>query len=169
MHLSANPGRWRILNTKWILSEVPSSSALPMYKAPTGRSLFNLIMSRLWNLPPTMASTGIKLLSFGVCDAPRPFTETAHKLLGHIPELLIYIDYLRVFSATWENHLNSLESMFVAPQAAAPTFKQSRLAFGTKSVQYLGLRLKECQSGKAVLKLFRNYQPPLDSKIFVLV
>ena len=62
----------------------------------------------------------------------------AHKTLGHIPELLIYMDHLCVLSTTLENHLKSLESMFAALQAAGLTLKPSKLAFGPKSVAYLG-------------------------------
>ena len=79
-----------------------------------------------------------KRMPFGVCNAPWLFTEMAHKTLGHIPELLVYMDDLCVLSATWENHLRSLESMFVALQAAGLTLKPSKLAFGPKSVVYLG-------------------------------
>ena len=77
-------------------------------------------------------------MPFGVSNAPWLFTEMAHKTLGHISELLVYMDDLCVLSATWENHLKSLESMFVALQTAGLTLKPSKLAFGPKSVAYLG-------------------------------
>ena len=77
-------------------------------------------------------------MPFGVCNAPWIFTEMAHKTLGHIPELLIYMDDFCVLSATFENHLKSLESMFVALQAAGLTLKPSKVAFGPKSIEYLG-------------------------------
>ena len=75
-----------------------------------------------------------KRVSFGVCNTPWLFTEMAHKTLGHIPELLIYMDDLCVLSTTWENQLESLESMFAALQAAGLALKPSKLAFGPKSV-----------------------------------
>ena len=75
-----------------------------------------------------------KRMPFGVCNAPWLLTEMTHKTLGHIPELLIYMDDLCVLSATWENPLKSLESMFAALQAAGLTLKPSKLAFGPKSV-----------------------------------
>ena len=62
----------------------------------------------------------------------------AHKTLGHIPELLIYMDDLCVLSTTWEKNLKSLESMFAALQAPGLTLKPSELAFGPRSVTYLG-------------------------------
>ena len=65
-------------------------------------------------------------MPFGVCKAQWLFTEMAHKTLGHIPELLIYMDDLRVLSATWENNMKSLESMIAALQAAGLTLR-SRL------------------------------------------
>ena len=48
------------------------------------------------------------------------------------------MDDLCEVSATWENHLKSLESIFVALQAAGLTLKPSKLAFGPTSVVYLG-------------------------------
>ena len=75
---------------------------------------------------------------FGVCNAPWLFTEMAQKTLGHIPELLIYMDDLCVLSSTWESHISSLENLFAALQAAGLTLKPSKMSFGPKSVTYLG-------------------------------
>ena len=55
-----------------------------------------------------------KRMPFGVCNAPWLFTEMVRKTLGHIPELLVYMDDLSVLSATWENHVKWFESMLVA-------------------------------------------------------
>ena len=79
-----------------------------------------------------------KRMPFGVCNAPWIFTEMAHRTLGHIPELLIYMDDFCVLSATFEKHLKSLESMFVALQTAGLTLKPSKVSFGPKSIEYLG-------------------------------
>ena len=90
--------------------------------------------------------------------------------VGHIPELLIYMDDLCVLSATWENHLKSLESMSVALQAAGLTLKPSKLAFGPKSVVYLGhvISAEGVSIGKDRIKAIQKiYQPPLPSKILV--
>ena len=57
-------------------------------------------------------------MPFGVYNAPLLFTEMAQKTLGHIPELLIYMGDLCVLSATWESHINSLDNLFAALQAA---------------------------------------------------
>ena len=110
-----------------------------------------------------------KRMPFGVCNALWLFTEMAHKTLGHIPELLIYMDDLCVLSTTWENHLESLEIMFAALQAAGLTLKPSKLAFSPRSVAYLGhvFLLKGLQLGKIVSKLFKSYLLPPASKIFV--
>ena len=48
------------------------------------------------------------------------------------------MDDLCILSATWENSLKSLESMFAASQAVGLTLKPSKPAFGPKSVAYLG-------------------------------
>ena len=62
----------------------------------------------------------------------------AQKTPGHIPELLIYTDDICVLSATWEIHVNSLENLFTALQAAGLPLKPSKMSFGPKSVTYLG-------------------------------
>ena len=61
-----------------------------------------------------------------------------HKTLGHIPDLLMYMDDFCVLSATWENRSKYLEGMFATLQATGLTLKPSKLAFGPKSVAYLG-------------------------------
>ena len=103
-----------------------------------------------------------KRMPFGVCNAPWLFTEMAHKTLGHIPELLIYTDDLCVFSTTWENHLKSLQSMFAALQAVDLTLKPSKLAFGPKSVAYLGLVISAegVAVGKDRIKAIRELPNP---------
>lgn len=79
-----------------------------------------------------------KRMPFGVCNAPCFFTEMAQRTSGHIPELLIYMGDLCVSFATWENHLKSLENMFVALQAAGVTLNPSQREFDPKMVVYLG-------------------------------
>lgn len=58
---------------------------------------------------------------FGVCKALWLFTEMEHVSLGHIPELLSYMDGLAVLFSTGKNHLRSIKSTFVALQSAALT------------------------------------------------
>ena len=77
-------------------------------------------------------------MPFDVCNAAWLFTEMIQTTLGHIPELLIYMDDLCVLSATWESHINSLENLFAALQAAGLTLKPSKMPFGPNSVTYLG-------------------------------
>ena len=79
-----------------------------------------------------------KRMPFGVGNPPWLFSEMAHKTLGHVAVVLIYMDDLCVLFTTWENHSKSLESMFAALQAAGLTLKPSKVAFGPKLVAYLG-------------------------------
>ncbi|CAB1105069.1 unnamed protein product [Ectocarpus sp. CCAP 1310/34] len=103
-----------------------------------------------------------KRMPFGVCNAPWIFTEMAHKTLGHIPELLIYMDDFCVLSATFENHMKSLESMFVALQAAGLTLKPSKISFGPKSIEYLGhiISAEGISVGKDRIKAVQNLPTP---------
>ena len=75
---------------------------------------------------PISSSIVRKRMPFGVCNAPWLLTEMAHQTLGHIPELLVYLYDLCLLSATWENHVKSLESIFVASQTAGLTLKPSK-------------------------------------------
>ncbi|CAB1102857.1 unnamed protein product [Ectocarpus sp. CCAP 1310/34] len=88
-----------------------------------------------------------KRMPFGVC---------------HIPELLIYMDGFCVLSATFENHMKSLESMFVALQAAGLTLKPSKISFGPKSIEYLGhiISAEGISVGKDRIKAVQNLPTP---------
>lgn len=100
---------------------------------------FILTTLRGQHLSPTLASTVTKKTPFGVCSAPWVFTEMPRKTFGHVPELLIYEEDFCVLSATFDNHLKSLEMiMFVDLQAAGLTLKPSNIVFGPKSIENLG-------------------------------
>ena len=75
-------------------------------------------------------------MSFGICNAPWLFTKMPQGTLGHIPELLLCIDDSCVLSATWESHINPLDNLFAALQAAGLTLKPSKIPFGPKLVTY---------------------------------
>ena len=94
-------------------------------------------MSRLKHFVNTSGKYCHKRMPFGVCNAPWLLTVMGHKTLGHIPELLIYMDDLCVSPATWETNFKSFQSRFAALQAAGLTLKPSK-AFGPKSVASLG-------------------------------
>ena len=105
-------------------------------------------------------------MPFGVCNAPWLFTEMAQKTLGHIPELLIYMDDLCVLSATWESHIKSLESLFAALQEAGLTLKPSKMSFGPKSVTYLGhvISAEGVSVGTERIQAIKNLKTPTSIK-----
>ena len=66
------------------------------------------------------------LMPFDVClQRSLAFCRKNLNDLGHVSEVLIYIDDLRVMSLAWERHINSLEKLFAALQTAGLTLKPS--------------------------------------------
>ena len=82
-----------------------------------------------------------KVLSFGVANAPWIFQRVmslAFANFGQPSGLLVYMDDVIAYSATWEAHLKLLKDMFRALQTAGLTLKPAKIHFGPKIVQYLG-------------------------------
>ena len=83
----------------------------------------------------------VKVLPFGIANAPSIFQRVmslANANFGQPSGLLVYMDDVIAYFATWEAHLRLLEDMFHELQTAGLTLKPSKLHFGPKEVQYLG-------------------------------
>ena len=110
------------------------------------------ILSAFWQLPVAdkhvtrtafVTPSGkycFKRKPFGACNAPWLFQQTMSKTLGHLSQsgVLVYMDDVICISPTFEAHLQSLERMFSALQAAGLTLKPSKVQFGQKKIEYLG-------------------------------
>lgn len=82
-----------------------------------------------------------KRLPFGIANAPFLFSRIMSLAFAHFgPKsgLLVYMDDCICCSATWDSHIQLLENMFKALQAAGLTLKPSKVQFGPKEVKYLG-------------------------------
>ena len=80
-------------------------------------------------------------LPFGIANAPFLFSRKTSQAFAHFgPKsgLLVYMDDCICCSCTWEGHLQLLEKMFRALQAAGLTPKPSKIQFGPRQVKYLG-------------------------------
>ena len=82
-----------------------------------------------------------KRLPFGIANAPFLFSRIMSLAFAHFgPKsgLLVYMDDCICCSSTWTGHLQLLENMFKALQAAGLTLKPSKVQFGPREVKYLG-------------------------------
>ena len=132
---SASRGPWPTSNEISIRSEPRASYLLLMLTALYWQIPFHLDHIERTAFVTNRGKYCFNRMPFGVCNAPWIFAEMAQKTLSHIPELLIYMGDLYELSATWENHLNSLEALFAALQAAGLTLKSSQVSFGPKLVR----------------------------------
>ena len=82
-----------------------------------------------------------QVLPFVIANAPWIFQRVmslAFANFGQSSGLLVYMNDVIAYSASWEAHLRLLEDMFRALQTAGLTLKPSKIHFGPKEVQYLG-------------------------------
>ena len=107
-----------------------------------------------------------KILPFGLSNAPTTFQALMNAVLG--PELhhccLVYLDDIRVFSKSPEEHLHHLETVLQRLKDAKLYAKLSKCEFGLKKVKFLGHIVSSdgIQPDSEKVKLVREW-PVLDS------
>ena len=57
-------------------------------------------------------------MPFGLTNAPATFQRLMAQTLGNIPNVIVFIDDIIIFSATFEEHLKKLEAVFSRLQEA---------------------------------------------------
>ena len=77
-------------------------------------------------------------LPFGISSAPSIFQRIMDSLLQDIPLTCAYIDDILVSGVDEEDHLHNLNLVFNRLESAGLTLKQSKCAFASPSVEYLG-------------------------------
>ena len=137
-----------------------------------------------------------KRLPFGIANAPFLFSRVMSLAFAHFgPKsgLLVCMDDCICCSSTWEGHLQLLENMFKALQAAGLTLKPSKVQFGPREDKILGhiltadgIRIgedrvkaivdlptpktfKELRSVLGMVNFFRKFIPNLASVLAPLV
>ena len=81
-----------------------------------------------------------KRIPFGLRNAPSFFQRFMDQLLGNMrwTEALVYLDDVVVFSPTLEQHVRSLETLFVAAEKVGLKFSPSKCHFALPSLSLLG-------------------------------
>ena len=79
-------------------------------------------------------------LPAGLKDAAGRWQSAIEQVLGHDPNVLVYMDDILVFSPSndWEHHKALLRKVFQKLSDAGLTIKMSKCVFGRKETKYLG-------------------------------
>ena len=108
------------------------------------------------------------VMPFGLTNAPATFEHLMECILAGLSgeQCLIYLDNVMLFSATFEEHLERLTSVFERFSSTGLTLKLKKCQFAQKSVTYLGhiISDKGNEPDKAKLEVVTNYSTPASSK-----
>ena len=79
-------------------------------------------------------------MPFGLCNVPATFQRLMERCMGdmNLRDCLIYLDDIVVFSSTFEEHIERLESVFRRLQTNNLKLKASKCEFFRREVTYLG-------------------------------
>ena len=108
------------------------------------------------------------VMPFGLTNAPTTFQRLMECILAGLSgeQCLIYLDDVIIFSATFEEHLKRLGSVFERFRSAGLKLKLKKCQFAQKSVTYLGhiISNKGIEPDKAKLEAVINYPKSASSK-----
>ena len=77
-------------------------------------------------------------LGFGLMNAPPAYQRTLQTIFEGIPNVVIYIDDILIFSETLEDHLNQLQMIFARAQAHNLKLSMNKCHFFQQQVPFLG-------------------------------
>ncbi|GFS80597.1 retrovirus-related Pol polyprotein from transposon 17.6 [Trichonephila clavipes] len=78
-------------------------------------------------------------MSFGLKNAPYSFSKLMAELLNGLEDFVVpYLDYITIFSDTWESHLKYMETVLQRIKKAKLTIKPSKCKFAQQNVIFLG-------------------------------
>lgn len=79
------------------------------------------------------------VMAFGMRNAPATFQQLMNLILGEVKNC--NLDDVVVYSRVWEDHLDSLHTVFQRLAAAPLTLNLAKCEFGKATVTYLGKRV----------------------------
>ena len=84
-------------------------------------------------------------MAFGLTNAPATFQRLMERCMGelNLKECLIFLDDILIFSATFEEHIKRLDSVFSRLEQHGLKLKPSKCEFFKSSVNYLGNKVSE--------------------------
>ena len=103
-------------------------------------------------------------MSFGLCNAPATLQRLMEKCMGELllKECLIFIDDILIFSPTFEEHMQRLESVFSRLAAHNLKLKPSKCEFCKSSVTYLGhiISVNGIEADPTKTEVIKNWPTP---------
>jgi hypothetical protein len=103
------------------------------------------------------------VMPFGLCNAPATFQRFMDATMAGLKwkTLLVYMDDIIVFSATFNEHLNDLEEVFIRLKDANITLNLNKCSFFRKKIKYLGHTISTIKThycfGNSMIKNFIFY------------
>ncbi len=85
------------------------------------------------------------VMAFGMRNAPATFQRLMRLVLQGVPDCEAYLDDIVIFSSTWEEHMNSLKTVFARLAKALLTVNLSKCEFAKATVIYLGKQVGQGQ------------------------
>lgn len=78
------------------------------------------------------------VMAFGMRNAPATFQRLMHTVLPEVQNCEVYLDDVVIYSMSWKDHLNTLNSVFQRLSEASLTVNLSKCEFAKAVVTYLG-------------------------------
>ena len=107
-------------------------------------------------------------MSFGLCNAPATFQRLMEKCMGDLllKECLIFIDDILIFSRTFEEHIERLESVCSRLATHKLKLKPSKCEFFKSSISYLGHVVSQngIEADPAKTEVIKNWPTPRNVK-----
>ncbi|XP_041365121.1 uncharacterized protein LOC121380393 [Gigantopelta aegis] len=79
-----------------------------------------------------------KVMPFGIVSAPAVFSRMMRTLLKGLSNVRNYIDDILIYTETWEEHLEMVETVFNRLRDGKLTAKPSKCLIGFKTLEFLG-------------------------------
>ncbi|KAL7839293.1 hypothetical protein SRHO_G00259510 [Serrasalmus rhombeus] len=108
------------------------------------------LLKGYWQVPLTSCASDISafatpdtflqytVMAFGLRNAPATFQRLMTIVLGDMPNCDAYLDNIVVYSDTWEDHMQLLETVFTRLRDASLVLNLEKCEFGKGVVTYLG-------------------------------
>lgn len=108
------------------------------------------LLKGYWQVPLTPRASDISafvtpdhfmqytVMAFGMKNAPATFQRLMQLVLGDVPQCNVYLDDVVIHTATWEEHVAILRSVFQRLADASLTLNLAKCEFAKATVMYLG-------------------------------
>ncbi|KAG0420675.1 Retrovirus-related Pol polyprotein from transposon 17.6 [Dictyocoela roeselum] len=94
-----------------------------------------------------------KRMPFGLCNAPETFQKTMNTLFKNVENIIIYLDYILIYSQTIEDHYETLNKVFEIMKHNNISVNFEKSEFFKKEIEFLGHIITEKEITQNYLKL----------------